>query len=102
MSDSEKKVFKKELSFEQMLCPDISSFLIEGGELGTANLVLNVHSMPGISDVAVSNSVIFSEEISSYFNPDFYQKNGFQGAVSLNQDMYYVVNGTLASEAKYI
>ena len=58
--------------------------------------------MPGISDAAVSNSVIFTEEISRYFNPKFYQKNGFQGAISLNQELYYVVNGTLASEAKYI
>jgi len=85
-----------------MLCPDISSFLIEGGELGSANMTCTVHAMPGISDAAATKGVIFSTEISRYFNPKFYQENGFQSAISLNQDVYYVVNGTLASESKYI
>ena len=103
ITEEEKAEFINELAFKnQMLCPNTTSFFVEGTDYGEANLDVIIISNPDISESALINSVVLTSDITRYFNPQHYSESGHQGAIALDPDVYFMINGTVAEKAKYI
>ena len=63
---------------------------------------INIVAMKDISELAASSTAVFSSDITRYFNQEHYSESGHQGAIALDPDVYFMINGTVAEKTKYI
>ena len=63
---------------------------------------INIFATAEISDLAASRTVIFASDVTRYFDPEFYKDKGYQDAISLNQESYYLKSGTFFESLKFI
>ena len=81
-----------------MICPDLSEydykFKIQGETWANYSLGLAIWNNRGIDDGVLANTIIFSEDIVRYFEPEYYQEHGYQGAVTLTQNVVFPIAGS--------
>ena len=77
-----------------MLCPNLTDqygqFQISGNEY---SLGLNVYSKGELSEEILADTLIFSEDVTRFFDPHDYLDKGYAGAVSLTQDLVFPIKG---------
>ena len=103
LSEKERQAVLAELDGEQKLCPDINSFIVDGGvstDLKTFALYVLVNDPQFLEDNP--NSVIVTTEISRYFNAEDFTKNGFQSPVTLSEITTYPKQNLTVEVLNYI
>ena len=76
-----------------MLCPDTKELYVKGGESGNTNFALIVDPTDKASEEGVVDyTLVYTREVSHYFNADFYNEHGYLDSVTLSQDIIYMVS----------
>ena len=78
--------FAKELGeFKEVaMCPNMTQFEIKGAEFATTQLILQIEATDKATDFIKETSQIITSEITHYFNPEDFSKQGIQKIVTLD------------------
>ena len=80
---------------EHMLCPNTTYFFVEGGITGDQLLQADIYAYTDtVESGKIEQIIIFTSEIVRYFTPEEYNKNGYQSAITLTEDVIYPVKMT--------
>ena len=69
---------------EYMMCPQVSSMKILGGDLGEVNFNLNIAPKTEQAYIDAECAVVYTADINRYFNAEEYVKNGEMDYITLS------------------
>ena len=69
-----------------LLCPDVSSFKVKGGQLAKQSLWLRIKiTEEAFNNGSLSEAGVYTAEISHYFNAEEYVEQGYMNSITLTE-----------------
>ena len=74
---------------DALLCPDVSSFKVQGGQLANESLWLMVNvTESAFNSGALEKAGVYTADISHYFNAEEYEDQGYMNSITLSETMW--------------
>ena len=95
LEPEERQEIKEELLFPGQLCPNTTAMELKGSVLSRTRFTARVVATEtAISEGYVDTAVVYTQEVSRYFEPLSFRKKGFKSATVLSADFFRLSRGT--------
>ena len=78
-----------ELLIPDLLCPDVSSIKVQGGQLNHVSFWLMITATEKAwNNGATALAGVYAADISHYFNADEFEEQGYMNSITLSETMW--------------